>query len=90
MIIKLWTGNWKTQLNRMNQKLDEENRKALNKRNLWYREFHRFFSNKFWKNIGCLISDHTFGIGGVKAVEEGRWYKVKWKEEEDSFNSYKG
>ena len=45
----------------------------MNKRNLRYREFHQFFSNKFWKNIGCLISDHTFGLGGSRL----------WKKEDD-------
>ena len=45
----------------------------MNKRNLRYREFHRFFRNKFWKNIGCLISDPIFGLGGSRL----------WKKEDD-------
>ena len=64
MLIKIWTGNWKNQLNSMNQRADEENGKALGKGNARYRKFCRFFSNEFWKNIGCLVSDPTFGRGG--------------------------
>ena len=37
MLIKIWPGNWKTQLKRMNQKVDEENGKALNNGNVRYR-----------------------------------------------------
>ena len=29
MLIKLWAGNWNTQLNSVNQKVDEDNGKAL-------------------------------------------------------------
>ena len=61
MLIKLWPGNWKTQLKRMNQKVDKENGKALGKGNLRYRKLRRFSSNKFWKNIGCLVSAPAFG-----------------------------
>ena len=66
MLSKLWPGNCKTQLKRVNQKVDEDNGKALVKGNGWYRKVCRFSSNKFWKNIGCLVSDPTFGIGGSR------------------------
>ena len=69
MLIKLWTGNWKTQLKSMNQKLDEENGKSLNKDNVRYINFCRFSSNEFWKNIGCLVSSPTFGLGGSRMWE---------------------
>ena len=36
MLIKLWTGCFKTQLKRMNQKFDEDNGKSLGKGNLRY------------------------------------------------------
>ena len=55
MLIKQWPGNWKTQSTRTNHKVDEDNRKALNKGNVRYRKFRWFSSNEFRKNIGCLI-----------------------------------
>ena len=55
----------------MNQKVDEENGKALNNCNVRFQKFRRFSSNEFWKNIGCLVSSSTFGIGGVESVREG-------------------
>ena len=64
MLIKLWPGGWTTQLKRMNQKVDEENGKALNKGNVRYQKFRRFSRNEFWKNNSCLVSDPTFGLGG--------------------------
>ena len=64
MLIKQWPGNWKNRLKRMNQKVDEDNGKSLGKDNVWYRKVRRFSSNEFWKNIGCLVSDTTFGLGG--------------------------
>ena len=73
MLIKLWPGDWIDQLKRMNQKVYEENGKMLNKGNVRYCKVHRFSSNEFWKNIGCLVSAHTFGIGGSRMwdKEEG-------------------
>ena len=44
--------------------MDEDNGKALVKGNGWYRKVRRFSSNEFWKNVGCLISDPIFGLGG--------------------------
>ena len=70
MLIKLCSGNWKTQLKRINQKVDEENGKALNKGNAWYQKVCRFFSNGFWESIGCLISAHNFGLGGSRLWEK--------------------
>ena len=64
MLIKLWTRNWKTQLKRTNHKVDKDNGKASGKGNLRYRKICRFYINEFWKNIGCLVSDPTFVIGG--------------------------
>ena len=45
----------------------------MNKGNVQYRKVRRFSSNEFWKNIGCLVSDPTFGIGGLSI----------WDKEED-------
>ena len=66
ILINLWPGNCKTQLERMNQKVDENNGKALNKGNLQYRNVLRFSSNEFWKNIGCLVLARNFCIGGSR------------------------
>ena len=70
MLIKLWPGNWKTQLKRMNHNVDEDNGKELGKGNGRYRKIHWFSSNEFWKNIVCLVSASTFGLGGSRL-----WYK---------------
>ena len=73
MLIKLWTGYWKNQLKMTNQKVDEENGKYLNKGNVRYQNICQFSSNGFWKNIGCLVSVPTFGLGGSRL----------WDKEED-------
>ena len=57
-------------LKRVDQKADEENGKKLVKGNVRYRKVRLFSSNKFWKNIGSLVSDPTFGLGG-----SGLWEK---------------
>ena len=70
MFIMIWPGNWKTQLKRINQKVDEDNGKASGKGNVRYRKVHRFSSNEFWKNIGCLFKLLPLVLG-VEAVVEG-------------------
>ena len=70
MLIKLWPGNRTNQLKRMNQKVDEDNGKALGKGNVRYRKVRRFSRNEFWKNIGCLVSAPTFGLGGSRLWEK--------------------
>ena len=54
----------------MNKKVNEYNGKALNKGNVRYRKFRRLSTNEFWKNIGCLVSAPTFGIGGSRMWEK--------------------
>ena len=63
MLIKLWTSNCNNLLKSMDQKVDEENGISLNKVNVRYRKVRQFSINGFWKNIGCLVSASTFGIG---------------------------
>ena len=70
MLIKLWPRYWKTHLKRMNQKVDEENEKVFYKGNLGYQKVCRFSRNKFWNNIGCLVSAPTFGLGGSRLWEK--------------------
>ena len=38
-----------------------------------YQKVQQFSSNEFWKNIGCLFSDPTFGLEGLRL----------WDKEED-------
>ena len=66
MLIKPWPGNWKTQSTRTNHKVDEDNRKALNKGNVRYQKVRLFSRNGFWENIGCLFSAPTFGLGRLR------------------------
>ena len=63
MLIKIWPMYWKTQSNRMNQKLDKDNGKSLGIGNGRYQKVCRFSRNEFWNNIGCLVSSPTFGLG---------------------------
>ena len=79
MLIKLWPRNWKTQLKRTNNKVDEENGKALRTGNVRYRKVRWFSRNEFWKNIGCLVSAHTFGIGGSSMWEKEEDIKISGK-----------
>ena len=66
MSINLWPGNWETQLNRINHKVDEDNGKALGKGYGRYRKVRWFSRNEVWKNIGCIVSAPTVGIGGSR------------------------
>ena len=59
ILIKLWHGDWKNQQKKINQKLDEKNRKALIISNGRYQKFRRFSINEFCKNIGCIVSAPT-------------------------------
>ena len=47
-------------------KVDEDNGKYFEMVNLRACTFRLFLSNGFWKNVGCLISDPTFGIGVLR------------------------
>ena len=79
VFIKLWPGDWISQLKRTNRKVDGENEKASNKGNVRYRKVCQFSSNEFWKNIGCLVSAHTFGLGGSKLWEKEEDLKLSGK-----------
>ena len=79
MLIKLWPGDWISQLERTNRRVDEENGKASNKGNVRYQKVRRFSSNEFWKNIGCLVSAPTFGLGGSRLWEKEEDLKLSGK-----------
>ena len=38
----------------------------MNKGNVRYLKVRQFSSNEFWRNIGCLVSAPTLGIGGSR------------------------
>ena len=63
----------------MNQKVNEENGKVLNKGNVRYRKVCRFSSNEFWRNISCLVSAPTFGLGGSRLWEKEEYLKLSVK-----------
>ena len=79
MLIKLWPGDWISKLKRTNRKVDEENGKSLNKGNVRYQKFVAFSRNEFWKNIGCLVSAPTFGLGGSRMWEKEEDLKLSGK-----------
>ena len=49
----------------MNRMVDEDNVKAVRMMNVQYRKIWRFSRNEFWKNIGCLVSAPSLGLGGL-------------------------
>ena len=57
-------------LKMMNLKVNEDNGKSLGIVNGCHRKIWRFSSNEFWKNIGCLVSDPNFSLGGLRMWEK--------------------
>ena len=54
----------------MDMRVESDNGKAneiLSTSKVW-----RFSNNEYWKNIGCLILDPIFGVGGVDNVRNRR------------------
>ena len=70
MLMNLWHGYWKNQWDSMNMKLYEDNCKAAGMANGKNQKFWRLSSNKFWNNIGCLVSAPTFGLGESRPWEK--------------------
>ena len=70
MIMKLWPGYWEEQIDRMNKKVYEKNGIGGTQDNGIFWKLQRFLRNKFWKNIGCILSAPTFGLGGSKLWEK--------------------
>ena len=69
MLINIFPGYWKNQLEMMNMNMGEENGKSEVMVNRRARKVWRLSSNEFWKNIGCLVSAPTFGIRGLRLWE---------------------
>ena len=59
--------------------MDEENGKALGKVNVRYQKVCWFSSSEVWKNIGCLVSATTFGLGGLRLWEKEEDKKINGK-----------
>ena len=66
----------------MNMRVDEDNRRAVEMAKARDQKVCQFSRNKFWKNIGCIISYPTFGIGGS-------WIWEKYEEKKISTNKIK-
>ena len=79
MLMKLWPGYWKYHPESMNMKVDEDGGKAVGMVNVQARKVRRFSSNEFWKNIGCLVSDHNFGFGGSRLWVKEETQKISRK-----------
>ena len=47
-------------------KMDEDNEKENEILNI--SKIQRFLRNYFWNNIGCIILEPTFGVGGGRMV----------------------
>ena len=54
----------------MNKRVDKENEIGVTQENGQFWKLQRFSRNKFWKNIECLLSAPTFGIGGSRLWEK--------------------
>ena len=50
--------------------MDEDNGKESGMVNGRYQKVRRLSGNKFWKNIGYIISASTFGLGGSMLWEK--------------------
>ena len=64
MIMKLLNGDWEEHIDPMNKKVDKDNERRGNQDNGRFQKLRRFSRNEFWENIGCLLSEPTFGLGG--------------------------
>ena len=51
----------------------------LGKVNIRYRNVCRFSRSEFWKNIGCLVSDPTFGLEELRLWYEEEYIKISEK-----------
>ena len=69
-IINLWPGYWENQLDQMKKKVNEKNDRWGTQDYGRFWELLQFSRKKFWKNIGCLLSAPTFGIGGSRLWEK--------------------
>ena len=60
-------------------KVDEYNGKDVVMVNVWDCKVWLFSSNEFGKNIACLVSAHTVGLGGLRLWEKEKAQKISVK-----------
>ena len=66
MLMKLCPGYYEGQIYMINKKVDKDNGRGETQENGQFWKLRRFSRKKFWKNIGCLLSSPTFGLGGSR------------------------
>ena len=71
MLMSLWPGYLGNRLESMEMRLDEDNSRYTGTGKVRIRKFRRFSRNELWKNIGCLIRDPAFGLGGLRLRKKG-------------------
>ena len=54
----------------MNNNMEEENGIGGTQENGQFRKLQRFSSDKFWNNVGCLLSASIFGLEGSRIWEK--------------------
>ena len=64
MLMKSWPGDLEEKLKQTNNNVDEDNGRGGTQENRKLRKLQQFSREKFWKNIGCLLSAPNFGLGG--------------------------
>ena len=70
MLMKIWSGDCKNKLERMNTKVDKYTGKDVIMVNRQACKVRRFSSNEFWKKIGCLVLAPNFGLRGSRLCEK--------------------
>ena len=64
MLIKIWPGDWISELNSMNRKVDEDNGKAWNKVNERYQKFIGFPATNFGRTLVVSFQLLPLVLGG--------------------------
>ena len=81
--IYLCPGDWENKLERINMRADEDNGKYMGIgiiSKVWW-----FSRNEYWNNIGCIVSDTTFGVGGYRLYEKDELKKISVKKRKISY-----
>ena len=77
MLMKLCPGDWGNQLEKMNIMVDEDNGRAAGMVKGRLHKFRPFSINEIRKNVGCLVPDPTFGLGGSRLWDKEEEQKIK-------------
>ena len=73
MLLKLWNGDWEDQLERMNNKVDEDNGRVGNQDNGGFGRFRGFQGTNSGRTLGVLFQNLSLAFGGP---EYGRRIKI--------------